>query len=82
MTILGCCILMAMGASALHELSNIPKFEPGISEYVWFESQRPKYILDKEDNIKTESSTFLLDTTMETFQDREEKTLKLLMSLG
>ena len=71
-----------MGTSALHDLSTIPQFEPEISEYVWFESHIPEYILDKEDKINTVRSPFILDTTMETLQDKEENNLKLLMKLG
>ena len=79
MTILG-YILLSMLATGL--ASTIPKFEPDISEYVWFESHISEYIWDKEGKVTTVSNDpFILDTYMETLQDMK-KNLKLQIRLG
>ena len=75
---------LAIVASSLEKLSTLPKSEPDISEFVWFDSHISEYSWDKEDQIKTVSSVpFILATAtvMETLQDKK-KNLKLQMRLG
>ena len=59
-----------MVATSLAKLSTIPKYEPAISEYVWFESHISECIQDKESK-----SEYIQDKEgkSECIQDKEGK---------
>ena len=61
-----------MVATSLAKLSTIPKYEPAISEYVWFESHISECIQDKESK-----SEYIQDKEgkSECIQDKEGKVM-------
>ena len=69
-----------MVATSLAKLSTIPKYEPAISEYVWFESHISECIQDKESKSeyiqdKEGKSEYIQDKEgkSECIQDKEGK---------